>query len=124
MRWTQGSFFRWYNSNSARDPQSIVNNNDFSIEDPTEIAEEFNNYFINIGPSLAAKIPQTELYSHGKGFLSSHPIFTLSPVNEKEICDIVSSLKSTSAGVDDLKIKLVKQCLPTIVKPLCHIYCA
>ena len=30
---------------------------DIIIKNPQEIAEEFNNFFINIGPELSSKIP-------------------------------------------------------------------
>ena len=35
--------------------------NGAQIQDPLVIAEEFNNYFVNIGPNLAQNIPDADL---------------------------------------------------------------
>ena len=44
--------------NSNRFPKSI-NVNGKSIKKNSRIAEEFNKYFINVGPNLASKIQNT-----------------------------------------------------------------
>ena len=67
--------------------------NDKEITDPKAIANGFNNYFVNIGPTLASKIPNSNL-SHRR-FLPENldfPLF-LEPTNETEIKNIVSLLK-------------------------------
>lgn len=97
-------------------------NNDGIIQDPTEIANEFNNYFVNIGPSLAAGIPITPTCSAKASLPSLSSSFAFRPVNEQELYEVVANLKLTGAGHDELKMKLLKQCLPSILKPLLYIF--
>lgn len=58
-----------------------------------------------------------------KGFLSnSHSLYFI-PVGEKEILDIISSLKKNStAGCDDVCAKVVKTVTPIFCKTLAHIF--
>ena len=57
-----------------------------------QIAENFNNFFINIGPTLSKKIPFTEGditdYLH-----RVHNSIFLNPVDEQEVVKIVKGLK-------------------------------
>ena len=64
------------------------------VSDPQEIAENFNEFFINVGPNISNSIKTgSNLY---KQYLSSpnpHSIF-FQPVTEHEICNIISKFKS------------------------------
>ena len=66
--------------------------NDKKITDPKAIADGFNNYLVNIGPSLASKIPNSNL-SHI--FLPENLNFPLllEPANEIQIKNIIGLLK-------------------------------
>ena len=82
------------------------------ITDPLEIANKFCQYFANIGPKLAKKLPDTSKspfeYINGN-FPNSMPALSL--VSENEIIDIVNDFKSGSAaGYTNL-----------IAEPLTHI---
>ena len=85
-------------------PDSFVINGS-NVSDPQQIADGFNDFFSNIGPNLASKIPSTPTTFND--FLTSapspmHSLF-LSPTDDAEIIDICSSLKSgTSSGFDDI----------------------
>ena len=59
--------------------------NESLITDPTEISNNFNEYFVNVGPNLAAKIPIRDVhFSTFLGERSSNSIF-LEAVTEKEV---------------------------------------
>lgn len=92
---------------------------DTIITNPAVIANEFNNFFVNIGPSLADKIPNTPLSTSGFN-CPSHP-FVFDPITEKELTDTIIKLKSCASGHDELKSDILKKCLPYIIKPLLHI---
>lgn len=86
------------------------------------IADSFNEYFVDVGPSLAAKVPQSnstpEHYLHGN---YSQSIF-LAPVTQTEVMNCVMKLKSSSApGQDSLKSEIVKTVAPELAAPLAHV---
>ena len=63
------------------------------ITDKSLISEKFNDFFVNIGPNLASKIPtQTMNPSAYLGHQIQHSI-DIYPVEQKEFDDIMSSLK-------------------------------
>ena len=67
--------------------------NGAQIQDPLVIAEEFNNYFVNIGPNLAQNIPDADLdFKHFLKMRNPQSMF-LDPILEHEILDIVNNLK-------------------------------
>ena len=97
--------------------------NGAQIQDPLVIAEEFNNYFVNIGPNLAQNIPDADLdFRHFLKMRNSHTLF-LDPILEHEVLDIVNNLKiNKSAGYDRIThFFLLKQIIGEIVSPLTHI---
>ena len=85
----------------------------------SEIANAFNDFFVNIGPTLADKIPDTPLSITGLR-CPPHP-FMLEPITENELTAVINKLKSCAAGYDELKSTILKKCLPYIHKPLLHI---
>ena len=97
--------------------------NESLITDPTEISNNFNEYFVNVGPNLAAKIPIREVhFSTFLGERSSNSIF-LEAVTEKEVEFEISQLNGKkSSGYDEIPPKLVKNISKHIVKPLTYIY--
>jgi retron-type reverse transcriptase len=90
--------------------------------DAFEISNQFCNYFSNIGPSLARKIP-TSLVPV-KSFLSgqfSDTVF-LQPVSENEIKNITKAFSSEkAAGYDNISMSIVKLTINYISRPLTHI---
>ena len=90
---------------------------------PNEIASKFNQYFANLGPTLASTIHHT-----GKNFSSylqnsSNETCFFKPTNEHEILKIIKKLGSRkSAGRDNIKADLIKCVANEIVKPLAIIF--
>ena len=84
---------------------------DKKIVDNREICKSFNNFFVNIGQSLAKNI---ELYP-GKDSSSFFRIgsvnsIDLNPVKKNEIMYIVSEFRNEhSCGYDDVNMVIVKQ---------------
>ena len=96
--------------------------NGAQIQDPLVIAEEFNNYFVNIGPNLAQNIPDADLdFKHFLKMRNPQSMF-LDPILEHEILDIVNNLKiNKSPGYDCITNFLLKHIIGDIVSPLTHI---
>ena len=95
------------NSRNSRQSEFIVNNN--KLTDPGDIANAFNDYFINIGRQLSDKIQSPHHYSdylHNQ--VESH--LQLKPISEIDIRNIINNLKNkASYGHDEISNKLIKR---------------
>lgn len=100
-------------------PCNEFKNDNELISDPIVIANEFNKFFTNIGPSLAKRIPDAPMIPPEILPPSGHLIFK--PIGRSELEDIITKLKPKGAGHDGLRPSLLKKCLSSIWKPLLHI---
>ena len=101
----------------------VMKDSDGQYSNLEEIVHKFNNYFANVGPSLANKIPQTSS-SYKEHLTGTHNnnLF-LCPTTANEICTIVSSLKSSrSDGWDGINILPIKATIYLLSSPLSKIY--
>ena len=97
--------------------------NETLITDPTEISNKFNEYFVNVGPKLASKIPDSDAnLSTFLGERTLNSIF-LDPVTKKEVEFEISQLNGNkSCGHDEIPPKLVKKISKYLIKPLTFIF--
>ena len=114
--------------------RTIINNkkNDFTsgtfiidnceVSDKHLIANKFNDFFVNIGSSLAEKIPpcQCDPIAYVKN-VNINTIF-LRPVNNDEVMSILKDMRTSSPGWDDLSPRIVKQTYMYCFQPLCLLY--
>ena len=93
------------------------------ITDPIEIANNFNEYFVNVGPKLAAKIsPNSVNFSSYLPASNQDSIF-LDPITENEVKIEFDQLKvNKSGGYDEMSPRVLKAISNTVVKPLTYIY--
>ena len=90
--------------------------------DPFEIANKFCDYFTNLGPSLAKKIPITS--TSAASFLSGDFLNTifLDPVDENEVKSTTLAFPAGKAtGYDNISQSSIKMCIGLISRPLTHI---
>ena len=87
-----------------------------------EIAEEFNNFFVNIGKQTAKNLPQpTNSFSDYLNGNYAANVFMF-PTCEAEILHTTTNLKaSTSEGYENVSTKLIKQTVKEVATPLAHI---
>lgn len=90
--------------------------------DPNIIAEEFNAYFSQVGPNLAQKLGHSSIdpLDYMRNIQVSETM-SFDCVNESVICGIVSTLKETAGGLDDINVKVIKLLLPVISPILTHL---
>ena len=102
--------------------EEIIHNNKI-VRDQKQIANNFNSYFTNIGPNLAAKIPTTShKFMEYLKPMYANSIF-MNPTDYSEINQVIHSLKnSNSKGHDDLSVNTLKSCGELILKPLCILF--
>lgn len=94
-----------------------------TVTDPEEISNDFNDFFINVGPNLAAKIntKENKYYDYLKNPVQSN--MYMSPITENEILNIISNLDpNKSPGHDDIGNLLIKRVASCICKPLTMIF--
>ena len=94
-----------------------INGND--VNDKQIISDEFNEYFVNIGPKLASNIDNTSNpIEYVNDILNSISIPT---ITESEVTDILLSLKNSSAGYDEIPAHILIQNTILYIKPLTHL---
>ncbi len=98
----------------------IFRDNEEVITNKLDIANRFNEYFINIGSTLANKIKPPESKSHTDYLKIRHnQIFKFSEVQTDTIESIIDKLKPKSSfGWDGISSKLLKCIKSAIVKPI------
>ena len=91
------------------------------ISDKIQISNKFNEFFVNVGPTLASKIPSSA--KTPDSYLRNEVVESLflSPVNDAEILKIFVNLKDSAAGWDGIKANIIKKISHIIVQPLVHI---
>ena len=108
-------------SSGASFPKRLVVNN-FEIFDQMTIAENFNNFFSEIGPKLASKRPDSVIsFEH---FLQGdYHILEEKPVTDDELNEAIKTLKSKkSSGYDEISSDVIKHISPIIFDPLKYIF--
>ena len=82
------------------------------------ISKQFNDFFINVGPSLAKSIPQVKiLHQNFMGEAVKECLF-LGSVSTSEIKEIIVDLKNTANAYDDIGALLLKLAVECIGNPL------
>ena len=92
--------------------------------DKKQIANSFNSFYINIGPSLASESGSDTDRPSVSSYLNNRVINSifLEPVTQLEVKKIISALKISSPGWDDIAPKVVKECQELLLVPLTHVF--
>ena len=100
-------------------PASFTKNG-MEISNPTDIANNFCDYFTNKGPNLVSKIPSTN--SSPKDFLSSSLSESISlqqlTVGELNNINVKSFNANKAPGHDNISMKIIHQSFQNIAQPL------
>ena len=104
---------------------SSIKNNGIHTEDPRDIANAFNNFFVNI----AAKIKEPVLNQNHeklKNFcqskLSENTTFSISPIEKEKVLKLLSAMDTSKAtGTDNVGPRLLKLAAPYISDDITYI---
>ena len=102
-------------------PCTKFKSNGTIIDDGIDIANKFNNFFVNVGNTLAKSIPTSHKQPNDYISFNANNTFSLEPVTENEICKIIGAFKDSAAGWDGIKSSIVKHIKEIICIPLKHI---
>ena len=101
---------------------SHLNINGKIIDDPGEITNKFNNYFVNVGPSTEKGVPKVPNITADKFLKNRNQVnLIIAHISEEEILDIIKALPNKSTGPASIPLKLLKVVADIIVVPLCRI---
>ena len=96
----------------------VFSHNGRILKEPVEIANAFNRYFINIGPSLANQIHTPHNYKEYLCTPSKNQI-ALQPIEEYKVIQVIDRLKNKSSkGIDGISNNLIKTAKYVFAKPL------
>ena len=108
-------------SNTHKEFPKYFNVDNKRITDTESIATYFNDFFVNIGPSLAEKIDtqgKKPFHSYLQN-INVNSTFQFTHVEEEQIKKVIDNLNpKRSAGVDNISLILLKLCSEDITKPL------
>ena len=122
MKKTWGIIKEVIGKNKSNQIQSRFKSSDGKyITDKYLISEKFNEFFVNIGPTLARKFEKIkgspELYLMNRQLNS----LFVTPVTTEEVGTIMNSLKDTSPGHDEIKIGPIRSVFSSIAEPLIYV---
>ena len=89
--------------------------------DPKTIANAFNNYFVNVGPTLASKIPDQPVDFSRYMPLPNECSLFLTPASESEVIRIITNLSDGAPGKDGVTAKTLKIVSDVVVTPITHL---
>ena len=87
----------------------LIYNNDTIIQDPTELANTFNSYFIDISSNLADQISSEETFD---SYLTEdfYPNFKFNQIDENKVSMVIKILKNKfSYGLDGILNSSIKK---------------
>jgi len=100
--------------------------NDKIVSDDKDISESFNDFFVNIGPSLAAgstKRSSNSVNTYLSNIQNNFPAFRFSNIQVKNFALTLKNLKVTkSTGLDKIPAKIVKIASSIIAPSLTFIF--
>ena len=95
----------------------LINNK--YISDGKIIANTFNNYFVNVGSSLAKNIQtKTDPLHYIESLENS---IYISKIYMDEVKTIISAITNSDSGNDELPASILKQCTDSYPEPLTHL---
>ena len=92
------------------------------IDDQTELANNFTNFFANVGPNTENTIPKVPNISPLKFLKDRIQVnFIIAHISNEEILDIINALENKSTGPCSIPFKLLNLIPDLIIMPLAYI---
>ena len=109
------------NSKKSSNSLTLAHGNSF-ITDETEIANLFNNYFINIGNNLINNIITNDI--DPLSYMGERPInsFVFYDTNDYEVSRIIQKFKNKTSTINNIPISVIKKISPFISSLLAELF--
>ena len=99
-----------------------LNVNGRILDNPKDISEKVNDYFVNIGPNTEKEIPKVQNISPIKFLKERNQFnFSIAHISNEEVLDIVNSLSNKATGPYRVPLKLLILISDLIIRPLSNI---
>ena len=114
-----GTLIKWKTKGQTSPSRIIMNNKTFTNK--LDIAEQFNKYFISVGPSLASTIDHHD--EEPTIYINKSPVssFITSPVEATRVCRLLQNLNENKTSLD-IPNKLIKIASEPLSIPFTYIY--
>ena len=105
------------NKKMKSEEQLKLNNSTITTDKQT-ISNKFNDFSINVGPTLSRKIPKQDVLP--EHYMKSNSLNSLyiELLYEQEVFKLISSLKSSTAGYGNISATLLELCSSSKTPPL------
>ncbi len=112
------------NLNNPRSSIEKIEKNGITFTDPTEIANEFNDFFTSIGVKISETVTPTQIKPEVYMLvLENVQELELGTTNQVHVGDIIKSLQpKNSMDIDGISTKLLKFLAIELSWPLAHIF--
>ena len=121
MRKTLGIIKQVINRNkNSKISDKFISGKDLTSDSKT-IANAFDNYFVNVGPTLASKIPDQPVDFSSYMLLPNECSLFLTPASETEVKRIITNLSDGAPGKDGVTGKPLKIVSDVVVTPITHL---
>ena len=91
-------------------------------DNPKDIAEKVNDFFVNIGPNTEMEIQKVPNVTPSKFLAQRNQFnFLIDFISNEEVLDVINSLSDKATGPSSIPLKLLLLISDLIVIPLCHI---
>ena len=100
---------------------SEIVHNDSTFNNPSDIADIFNNFFVNIANNLANDLPSSTDCPYQYVVPNQHMPFLLDPVTPEECSIVINSLKLTKQDFNTISVELFKKFHKYFLRTLCNI---
>ena len=89
--------------------------------DKSIVCNHFNNFFVNVGPQLAANIENQNKIP--ESYLKNRQLNTmmLAPVTPEEVTKLTKGFKDSAPGYDEIKMKPIQVVISEILSPLTYV---
>ena len=88
--------------------------NNSIITDQKIVSNKFNEYFVNVGKTLAAPIPMSGPSFHSYLSEANKESIFLTPTDQQEIHSIILNIKDSAPGHDRLSTKVINPVIPPL----------
>ena len=92
------------------------------VEEPKEVANHVNDFFVNVGPELEKNIPKVNHITANRYLKNRNQInFAITHISNEEVMELIQSLPNKGTGPASIPLRMIKDVVDIIVIPLCHI---
>ena len=120
LKKSKKSYYVTYFEEHCNNIKLTINNRVIDVH--KQVANEVNNFFVNVGPNTEKSVPKVPNIPP-ENFLKNRNQFnlTISHISNEEVLKIINSLSNKTTGPTSIPLNLLHSVADIIVFPLCYI---